>query len=224
MFDFTRSLGLTLALSVGLVWPALAQETTTQAPAAPAPATQVPATPAPAATTEAPIAGTELSTGQPVDTAANQPYVKSTIGDWDLRCIKTQDGSDPCELYQLLKDDKGNSVAEITMIALPDGQQAAAGATIVVPLETLLPQQLTLAIDGKNGKHYPFTFCAAVGCFARIGIVTAEIDAMKSGKIATVSVVPVAAPDKVVSVNISLKGFTDAFTAVLAERPAAKKP
>ena len=36
---------------------------------------------------------------------------------------------------------------------------------------------------------------------------------------ATVSVVPILAPDQVVAVDISLKGFTEAFEAIKAERP-----
>ncbi len=196
----TRSLGLALALTSLLAVPAFAQETAPEAPAA---------------TPE----GTGLSMGENAAQAAAEPYVKSTHGDWQLRCARAQDGSDPCEIYQLLKDAKGNSVAEITMVALPDGKEAVAGATVIVPLETLLPQQLTLGIDKAQPKRYPFTFCAIVGCFARIGFTGEEIEGMKKGAKATVSVVPIVAPDQVVSVDISLKGFTEAFEAVKAERP-----
>ncbi len=201
MFDLPRSLGLALAFAGLLAAPVLAQET-------------APATP-PA---EAPADATGLSMGEAASQAP-EPYVKSTHGDWQLRCVRAKDGSDPCELYQLLKDAKGNSVAEITMVALPDGQEAQAGATVIVPLETLLPKQLMLAIDGAEAKHYPFTFCAVVGCFARIGFTADEVGAMKKGAKAVVSVVPIVAPDQVVSVDVSLKGFTEAFDAVKAERP-----
>lgn len=190
----TRSLGLALALTGLLAAQAFAQET---APAAPAPE------------------GTELPMGE----AAPDLYTKSTHGDWQLRCIRTKDGSDPCEIYQPLKDAKGNSVAEITMIALPDGQMAAAGATVIVPLETLLTSQLRLAVDGAEGKVYPFKFCAVVGCFSQFGFTADEVENLKKGAKATISVVPVVAPDQMVSVDISLKGFTEAFEAVKAERP-----
>lgn len=197
----TRSLGLALALTGFLAASAFAQETAPEAPA----------TDTPAAAPQ----GTELSMGE----VAPDLYVKSNHGDWQLRCARAKDGSDPCEIYQLLKDAKGNSVAEITMVALPEGKDALAGATVIVPLETLLPQQLTLAIDTAQPKRYPFTFCAVVGCFARIGFTGDEIEGMKKGAKATVSVVPIVAPDQVVSVDISLKGFTEAYEAVKAERP-----
>ena len=199
MFDLTRGLTLSLALAAALALPAAAQEATTEE----APATEAPADPL------APSMGQEVI----------EPYVKSTHGDWQLRCIRAKDGSDPCELYQLLKDDKGNNVSEVTMVALPGGKDAVAGATIIVPLETLLTQQLTLAIDGGAPKRYPFTFCANVGCFARIGFTADEIENMKKGSKAQVSVVPIVAPDQVVSVSISLKGFTEAFDAIKAELP-----
>lgn len=199
MFELPRSFSLALILTSALSLPSHAQET---APAEAAPA----------------VDGTGLAMGQEAPQIA-EPYIKETYGDWQLRCLKAQDGSDPCEIYQLLKDAKGNSVAEVTMLALPDGSQAAAGSTIVVPLETLLPRQLQVAIDANKPKLYPFTFCTAVGCFSRIGFTADEIESLKKGTKATVSVVPMAAPDQVVSVDISLKGFTDAFDAVKAERP-----
>ncbi|MFO1176366.1 MAG: invasion associated locus B family protein [Paracoccaceae bacterium] len=210
MFYKTRS--LVLALALGLPVAAFAQDTTTtQAPAADT-----------ATTTEAPAAG-DLSMGQDAG-GQSDLYVKNTYGDWTLRCLHAKDGSDPCELYQLLKDDKGTSVAEVTMVTLPEGQQAALGATVIVPLETLLTAALQMALDTAKPKVYPFTFCAQVGCFARVGFTADEFAAMKKGNKMVLSVVPVANPKQVVSVNISLKGFTDATDALKAEQATAKKP
>ena len=88
---------------------------------------------------------------------------------------------DPCQLYLLLKDKTGNSVAEFTIFNLPKGSEgpAVAGATFVAPLETLLPTGMTMQIDGGKGKAYPFTFCAQIGCISRIGFTAEEIEAMK---------------------------------------------
>jgi invasion protein IalB len=107
-------------------------------------------------------------------------------------------------------------VAEISIFGLPPGQKAAAGATIVVPLETLLTEQLTMAVDSGAAKRYPFTWCASVGCFARVGFTTEELASLKAGNKATISIVPVAAPTQKVSVDISLVGFTAGFEAVNA--------
>jgi invasion protein IalB len=145
-----------------------------------------------------------------------ETYVSEVFGDWEMQCMRTVDGSDPCQLYQLLRDTSGNPVAEISLFGLPDGQIAAAGATVVTPLETLLSEFVSISYDGTDLRRYPFTFCAVIGCVARIGLTAEEIELMKKGKNAVLSVVPMIAPDQRVEVEISLIGFTAGFEAVNA--------
>lgn len=196
---------LSLLLALTLAGGAVAQETTegTEAPAAEAPAQ---------GTTEGDLSmGTVEGEGD-----VGKQYVAETHGDWQLTCVKAADGNEPCQLYQLLKDADGNSVAEVNIIALPEGQQAVAGATIVTPLETLLTENVRIGVDGGKNKVYPFTFCAAVGCVARVGFTAEEVEGFKNGAKATLTIVPLAAPDKTVDLNLSLKGFTAGFDAVKA--------
>lgn len=141
-------------------------------------------------------------------------YTAATFDSWEQRCMRTESGDDPCQLYQLLKDKDGNNVAEISLFVLPPGNPAVAGATIVAPLETLLTEQLTISVDGANTKRYPFTWCAPIGCIARVGFTAAEVEAFKKGNAATLSIVPVAASDQRVTLDLSLKGFTAGFEAV----------
>ncbi len=172
--------------------------------------------PVPADGSAAETGGNDLSLGEPVQTepAVGEPYVREEFGDWALRCVRTESGDDPCQLYQLLADQNGNSVAEISIFPLPDNEQAAAGATVVTPLETLLTQQITLTVDGGQAKRYPFTFCTQIGCVARIGLLAEEVDQFRRGAQATVRIVPAAAPDQVVTLGVSLSGFTAGFAAV----------
>ena len=154
--------------------------------------------------------GTEVADPNAVGT----PYLRDTYGDWALRCLRAEEGTaDPCQLYQLLNDADGNSVAEISMFPLPAGNRAAAGATIVVPLETLLTQELRISIDGAAPRRYPFTFCNRAGCVARVGFTADEISAFKRGNVATLRMVPAAAPEDEVILNISLTGFTAGYDA-----------
>lgn len=159
---------------------------------------------------------TGLAIGKPADAnpTVGQTYVKQTFGDWQLRCISTTDGNDPCQLYQLMKDDKGNAVAEMSLFALPAGQKAVAGATIATPLETLLTKGVEVQVDGGKALRYPFTFCSTKGCFARIGLTADDIAAYKKGVTATITIVPLAAPDQPVSLTLSLNGFTAGFKSV----------
>ncbi|MFO8125609.1 invasion associated locus B family protein [Yoonia sp.] len=167
--------------------------------------------------TEPTQSGDDLALGEPVGPQIGEPYVRETFGDWALRCIKTDDGEpDPCNLYQLLVNSDGVAVAEMNVFPLPEGQRAAAGATIVVPLETLLTQQLTITVDGQNARRYPFTFCNRAGCVARLGFTPEEVDELKRGTAATVRLVPAAAPTEEVVLDVSLTGFTAGFTSTTA--------
>ena len=193
------------------------------------PATAQESTEAPAQDTqEAPAAGTDLNMGTPEAAAdgAGSSYVKDTFDAWELRCVRTQAGAqteaDPCQLYQLLKDGSGNSVAELGLFTLPEGGQAVAGATIIAPLETLLTAGLRIGVDAAQPKVYPFTFCSQVGCVARVGFTAAEVDSFKKGGKATLTIVPAVAPDQTVALEVSLKGFTAGFEAVSAAQAAAQ--
>jgi invasion protein IalB len=176
--------------------------------------------PAPGTASEAPLIPDGLSMGrdpnEPDPDAIGVTYTASIHGDWENRCVRTEDGADPCQLYQLLRDSDGNPVAEISIFGLPAGQQAAAGATVIVPLETLLTEELTLQVDGGQARKYPFSWCSQIGCIARLGFAAAEVDAFKKGNKATLTIVPVVAPDQKVSVDASLRGFTAGYDEVNA--------
>lgn len=158
-----------------------------------------------------------LDLGQPVENTVQigQRYSKDKIGDWDLVCIKTENDEDPCNLFQLLKDQNDGSIAEISLFRIEQsGGQAVAGATLVAPLETLLASGATLSIDGAPGKRYSFNYCTATGCVAQIGLTDGDIAALKQGSEATVSVRPAGSPNTVVNAKMSLKGFTAGYDIV----------
>ncbi len=196
-----------LLLALMLAGPVIAQDTAND-DAAPETATE--ADPA-----DGLSLGTPLETAEPAtieDLAPGQPYVRGQSGDWLFRCLKGAEGDiDPCQLYQLLKDADGNDVAEISMFPLPNSGRAAAGATIVAPLETLLTQQLTVSVDGGEARRYPFTFCNTAGCVARVGFTADEVAQFKRGNTATLRMVPAAAPDQEVVLTVSLTGFTAGY-------------
>ena len=168
---------------------------------------------------EAPVADEDaigLSMGSPEGgTAPGQPYVKETFSAWELRCVAAPNRGEICQLYQLLKDGEGNSVAEFNMFPLPNGGQAVAGANIVTPLETLLTAQLRLSVDGGQAKRYPYSFCSQVGCFARIGLTPEEVGQFRAGASAQVTIVPAAAPNETVDLSLSLAGFTAGYNALV---------
>jgi invasion protein IalB len=151
----------------------------------------------------------DLDMGQELD--QDPSYIRDQYGDWQLQCFRTEAGEDPCQMYQLLREDGGNPVAEFSLFKLPDNSQAVAGATIAVPLGTLLPEGLKILVDGGTAKGYNFSFCSMAGCFARVGFTNADIAAFKAGAEATLVIVPAQAPDQTVQIRASLDGFTAAF-------------
>jgi len=172
-------------------------------------------TPTEETTTDNPVSSAiedQLSLGEDASLPqVGDTYTAETIGDWELRCIKTEDDNDPCQMYQLMSDEEGTPVAEISIFRLPEGGRAVAGATIIVPLETSLPQQLTLQVDGGQARRYPYAFCNPIGCYSRVGLVAEEIAQFRRGANAKLTLVPALAPDQKVELNMSLSGFTASF-------------
>jgi invasion protein IalB len=151
-------------------------------------------------------------TAEPVE---GESYIREVMSDWEVRCIK---GPDPekenCRLYQLLKDADGNSVAEINLVDLPKGGQAAAGVTFVTPIGTLLTAQVAFRVDAGPAKRYPYSWCDRSGCFARFGLTSKEVTNLQKGAQASIVIVSVGAPDKPINLTLSLTGFTAAWKAV----------
>ena len=197
-----------LALSQGVN----AQDTTTPQPAEGAEAT-TPAAEGGEAEPKTDGMADDLSLGEENQPKVLEPYIKEEHGDWKLQCFPVEEGTEPCQLYQLLKDDQGTDVAEVAVFRLPSGNKAVAGATVTVPLETLLTAQLTVSVDGGKGKRYPFSFCTPIGCIARIGFTAQDIASFKNGAAATVTLVPAPAPDQKVELKMSLSGFTKGYDA-----------
>ncbi|MDZ7906035.1 MAG: invasion associated locus B family protein [Cypionkella sp.] len=143
-------------------------------------------------------------------------YLAETSEPWELRCTKVETGDTPCQMFQLLKDASGGDVAEFNIFKIPEGAKAAAGAVIVVPLETLLEAGLVMKVDENEARGYPFAFCNSYGCIARVGFTAEEVRWMKDGKAATISIVPALAPEARVDLTLSLKGFTAMYEKTLA--------
>lgn len=211
----TSALALLLALAAA---PVLAQDA-----AAPTEGEAPAATEAEAATDPATAPG-GLAMGVEVQgDGVGANYTAATFGDWEQRCVRTESGADPCQLYILLRDEQDNAVAEFTMFGLPEAADspAAAGATLIAPLETLLTAGVTLQIDAGAQKAYPFTFCTQIGCVARLGFTAEEVAEFKAGANAVISIAPFVAPDERVTLAMSLNGFTAGYDAVNAANEAA---
>ena len=99
------------------------------------------------------------------ETQQIEPYIKERINDWNLKCIEPLDSIERCEANQIIFNQEQQPVAEISIFKLPQGQVAAAAATIIVPLETVLNEGLILEMQDLEPKKYQFKFCNSIGCY-----------------------------------------------------------
>lgn len=206
MLKEIATLSMVAVLATGLQSPVFAQTSTSD-------------TPTTEAAPKADDVEEKLAFGEDSDKApqVGQPYTREVIGAWEMRCIKgaaDAAAAEPCQMYQLMDDGKGVPVGEISLFRLPGTGKAEAGATIVVPLETSLANQITVSVDGGKSRRYPYAFCNPVGCYARLGLTKADVAAFKAGKEATISIVPAMAPDQKVDLKLSLEGFTASYNKV----------
>lgn len=216
---------LSLAAMIAMAGPAMAQDTTEAAPAEDA----APAAEA-APTAETPSLDEQLDMGQPAAPAAAPPqvetYVDEVFGDWQRECLRLpegQEGPDPCQITQFLRETpEGQPVGKVSIGRLPDGSEAVAGSMIIVPLGVLLTQQVTVGVDSAAPKRYAYRFCDPTGCVAQIGYTAGEVESFKAGNKATITVVPLAAPDQKIPLELSLKGFTDAWNSLPARAGEAQ--
>lgn len=146
-------------------------------------------------------------------------YLADTHGDWEVRCIRIPDETDPCQMYQRLFTEDGEAVAEIVVFNLPpDAGEAVAAAEIITPLGTILTQQIAISVDGGQVKRYPFRFCDPMGCVAQIGLTDGDIQSFRRGRAANMVIAHLSLEEPF-NVPISLMGFTASYEQVLASNP-----
>ena len=144
-----------------------------------------------------------------------EPYIKERFENWSLKCIKTVNSIERCEANQIIFNQKQQPVAEISIIKLPKGQVAAAAATIIVPLETILSEGLVLAIQELDPKKYQFKFCNSLGCYSQIGLTDDEVEALKRKEKASIFLKHISSGDQQIVIPMSLDGFTKTFSNVV---------
>ena len=143
-----------------------------------------------------------------------EPYIKERFENWSLKCIKPVNSIERCEANQIIFNQKQQPVAEISIIKLPKGQVAAAAATIIVPLETILSEGLVLAIQELEPKKYQFKFCNSLGCYSQIGLTDDEVEALKRKEKASIFLKHISSGDQQIVTPMSLDGFTKTFSNV----------
>ncbi|MFS4437751.1 invasion associated locus B family protein [Paracoccaceae bacterium GXU_MW_L88] len=161
--------------------------------------------------TEGDSAESDADTGETAEgeAAESAPQVtRETFDDWEVQCIE---GTQTCVMNQVLEDENGNPVVEVSIRPLQEDGEADAGLVIMTPLGTLLTEGLSLQIDSSQTQRYPYSYCNRDGCIAQIGLPGNAVTAFKRGNVANVGLRAVAAPQQAIDLDMSLAGFTAAY-------------
>lgn len=143
---------------------------------------------------------------------ATTEVLRESHGDWDIRCSSAK--PEDCYMIQTAVDDRGRPMVELSLIRLASDAPAPAGATAVVPLGTALPEGLLFQVDNGEQLRFAYDFCARAGCVSNLALTADQIEAMRRGLFAIVTIRSAARPEQPISVRISLRGFTAAYGAL----------
>jgi invasion protein IalB len=138
-----------------------------------------------------------------------QGVVKSTHGEWQLRC-ETPAGAknEQCALVQnVAAEDRPNVTLLVIVLKTADGKSRL--LRVVAPLGVLLPAGLGLKIDQADVGRAGFVRCLTTGCVAEVVMEDALIDQFKKGQMATFIVFQT--PEEGIGIPVSLNGFGPGF-------------
>lgn len=183
---FRKPLVASVAVAALMLSPiaALAQETTTEAPAAEA----------------APAEGTatdEVATA--VDGLASQNWLKV--------CDPLPDGQKACLMRQVVLAN-GQFLGSFLLRDDP-GQESRLLAVAAVPLGVLLPFGLTWQIDNAKPVRVPYMLCDTQSCSTQLVINEQYVNSLKRG--ATLTLTAKNRQNQDLSVEINLAGFTATY-------------
>lgn len=150
--------------------------------------------------------------------ALAQGQLRSTHGDWQLRCEQqtiAQPGStaplqpkEQCALVQsVAAEDRPNITLVVVALKTADGKSRL--LRVVSPLNVLLPAGLGLRIDDADVGNTGFVRCLPTGCVAEVIMDDDLVRQLKAGKMATFIIFE--KPEEGIGIPVSLNGFGEGF-------------
>jgi invasion protein IalB len=144
-----------------------------------------------------------------VPPGAGEPAVRSTHGDWQIRC-DTPAGSqnEQCVLMQFVTAEDRDNVG-LTVIILKTADRQARIIRILAPLGVLIPSGLGLRVDQTDMGRTGFVRCLPNGCVAEVILDDTLLNTLRTGKTATFIISQT--PEEGIGIPISLAGFGPGF-------------
>ena len=144
-----------------------------------------------------------------VPAAHAQGAVRSSHGDWQIRC-DTPPGaqSEQCALIQsVVAEDRSN--AGLTVIMLKTADQKSRLMRVVAPLGVLLPSGLGLKLDNQDVGRAGFVRCLPNGCVAEVVMDEKLLGQLKVAKTATFIIFET--PEEGIGFPLSLNGLAEGW-------------
>jgi len=139
-------------------------------------------------------------------------FTTEQFEDWVLRC-QPESGTQPraCRVRQnIIAEDSGNTVLQI--VAGRFGQEKVLGAVIFVPVGVRLPPGISIQVDARPPRVFPFEVCDSETCQVRAILEGDLLEDFKAGVKGQVKFQN--ADGRARTIPISLKGFTAALRAL----------
>ncbi|WP_208999378.1 invasion associated locus B family protein [Roseibium sediminis] len=144
--------------------------------------------------------------------ALAQGEIKSTHGDWQLRCDTPPGaGGEQCALIQNVTAEDRDNVG-LSVIVLKTADKQAKILRVLAPLGVLLPSGLGLKVDNADIGRAAFVRCLPNGCIAEVILEDELLSKFQAGSLATFIIFQT--PEEGIGIPISLKGFSAGFTAL----------
>ena len=144
-----------------------------------------------------------------VPAAHAQGAVRSSHGDWQIRC-DTPPGAqaEQCALIQsVVAEDRSN--AGLTVIMLKTADQKSRLMRVVAPLGVLLPSGLGLKLDNQDVGRAGFVRCLPNGCVAEVVMDEKLLGQLKVAKTATFFIFET--PEEGIGFPLSLNGLAEGW-------------
>jgi invasion protein IalB len=132
--------------------------------------------------------------------------------DWILRCGRSEQGPEVCEMQQQQTDSEGRTIMAVAVGTVPG--RSDIGLLIMLPLRMLLPPGVTLQIDGGAEAKLEVEYCERRGCRIETLMEPELLNRLKAGREAKVffDVLDPEGQVRRLGVPISLLGFTAALS------------
>jgi len=133
----------------------------------------------------------------------------TTYGDWRAACPPAAAKDQSCSMIEQIMDTRtGQSIVQLGVAT----KQGKTTLSVNVPLGVLLPAGAGLVLGTDAPKIFAYRTCTQSGCIADVVLddkTLASLNSAKDGKVLVAGM-----DQKAVAIPISLKGYTDAASAV----------